>query len=187
MYRKDLSRYEYDIQCGFQLLYVGWIDRGMPFPTGEAPAGLAAKFNMVRYSRYPASFSFALTRGYHYCSFCRNEDRPRSHGEVMIPDSAQPDLFYSANELVGHYIENHGYLPPAEFIRSVFAIDLTKSFDAVVMFDSMLLSKEKMRELYEARARARKAATEADKEIMGARTFSGEYYRYQKWLDENPL
>jgi hypothetical protein len=188
MYFADLSPYYYPVVGGQQLLMVGWLERGHAFPTGEVPAELVAKLRAIEQSPYPRQYSCALTRGLHYCHFCKGDDREASNAELFIPDADVPNRYYATTFLTSHYIEAHRYQPPEAFIRAVLAVDLHRPYDAIVVYDSLLLTPETMREEYEEKAkdaanmRVHPKSTEKQREYF----LRGSHLRYRKWLDENP-
>src|SRR5207237_1384370 len=60
-----------------------------------------------------AALGWGLFRGLHTCEFCR---RVRMFGNFGVPAG---NVLYVAPEMVGHYIEAHSYLPPAELLAAV--------------------------------------------------------------------
>lgn len=65
-------------------------------------------------------------RGYHYCEHCAMEDIEVRQGdnrimlgsaEIWIP--VGDGRVFVAPNLIIHYVRDHGYLPPAEFIDAV--------------------------------------------------------------------
>lgn len=73
-------------------------------------------------------------RGHHSCEFCglgevhaRYEGVQKSLGwaEIWIPrlDGNQNNTFYAAPTLIVHYIANHDYCPPKEFLDAVEALN----------------------------------------------------------------
>jgi len=189
MYVTDLAPYYYPVFGGQQLLMVGWLERDHAFPTGEVPAELVAKLRAIERSPYPRQYSCALTRGLHYCHFCKGGDREASNAELFIPDADIPKRYYATTFLTSHYIESHRYQPPEAFIRAVLAVDLSRPYDAIVVYDSLLLSPETMRRRYEESAKAADnrridpESTEKQREYF----LRGSHLRYRKWLDEDQL
>jgi hypothetical protein len=56
---------------------------------------------------------FGAAAGYHTCEFCG-----RAHGTGNF-GVLSDDLLFVAPEMVVHYVREHGYRPPAEFIAAV--------------------------------------------------------------------
>jgi hypothetical protein len=108
------------------MLNVGWLSDEHPFPRGSVP--LAFAHELERIAREPVQ----LTRGRHLCEFCRPPDdiidaEPRyrevwemfrsGNGELHV--RSETGVVYSAPALVIHYVSEHQYQPPPEFIAAV--------------------------------------------------------------------
>jgi hypothetical protein len=123
-YFADLSQYEYlrsgPVAPSTQLLNVGWLDNDHEFPAGDA--GPHFLMCLVQHLARPAN----QTRGYHLCELCHATETNKittSSGEVTL-GSAELHVFsgpigYAAPNLVVHYVDQHRYLPPSEFIDAV--------------------------------------------------------------------
>ncbi len=148
MYFADLSPYYYPVIGGQQLLMVGWLERGHTLPTGDVPSELVSKLCALEESNYPQQYYCAVTRRYHYCHFCSGDERPVSDRELFLRDAD-----YATTFLTSHYIEAYRYQPPDAVVRAVLAVDLSSPYDAVVVYDSLLLTPETMREEYEENAK----------------------------------
>lgn len=74
--------------------------------------------------------------GLHYCDLCGAAPfgdhpwftpRPGHHcaaagtGEIRVPGPS--GVAFAAPQLIGHYVADHGYLPPRTFCDAVFAFD----------------------------------------------------------------
>ncbi|MFG2894975.1 hypothetical protein [Streptomyces sp. NPDC048248] len=128
-YYADLTPYTYDSDNGdpeasgtwrgVEVLNVGWLRRGKRYPKGAPPPKLAATLN-----RMARTHRARQTRGFHDCPWCTSRlflgrsDGPRASAEIRVMGSG---VAYAAPELVGHYVERHRYLPPAEFIEAVLS------------------------------------------------------------------
>jgi hypothetical protein len=111
---------------------VGWLDGIHPFPTGKVERSLIEKMKLL------ASKPVELYRGVHICELCGGapdrivEVSPKgttfnpewwewavqrsSNGEIRV---AGDRIMFAAPVLIVHYIEEHGYLPPAEFLEAI--------------------------------------------------------------------
>jgi hypothetical protein len=68
-------------------------------------------------------------RGFHVCNLCRaapvkplvveNQGRRISLGASEIRVGARTGTIFAAPDLIYHYVREHGYLPPTEFVRAV--------------------------------------------------------------------
>ena len=93
---------------------VGWLEAGHPYQRGPVPDEF-----LVSLKRHVAeAYQFALSVGVHHCSLCPEGKAQAGKLNLMIPTSR---LLYVAPELIVHYIEDHGYQPPQEFIEAVLA------------------------------------------------------------------
>jgi hypothetical protein len=129
-YFPDLSPYSYG---GHHpgVVHVGWLDGIHPFPKGEVEPSLIEK--MKRLTKRPVE----LYRGKHICELCRGApdmfvekkinpawgkwaDQRWSNGEIRVTGEGG---IFAAPVLIVHYIEEHGYLPPAQFLEAVARIE----------------------------------------------------------------
>lgn len=121
-YYRDLSPYEYTEQS-HAMLNVGWLGRGHPFSTGSTPASTVERLVLL------VDSAENIMRGFHYCEFCDAESPIRlvapvpdgyvwlGTGEIWL--DGEGGVRYSAPTLVVHYITEHSYLPPEEFLAAV--------------------------------------------------------------------
>lgn len=130
---EDLTPYDYFPDQEGDVRNVGWLGKESRFPTGEAEPGLVAALVTL------AAFHHANgTRGFHRCELCgprttRDDYEPTTvpfefaaRGEVMLGSAeihvpGRGGVIYAAPNLVVHYVETHGYEPPADFVRSALA------------------------------------------------------------------
>ncbi len=131
-YFQDLTPYSYserDKELGLLSLNIGWLAGQQPFSRGETPQEFRTQL-----------FQFCLDenlvhiyRGFHECEICNLPSREwaeRRHsiygdkaefasigdGEIrVIGESA----IYAAPALIYHYVVDHEYKPPDDFIQAV--------------------------------------------------------------------
>lgn len=106
MHYKDLTLYDYRTRWP-DSLNIGWLENGDNFPTGnfsEREKVIELLSSMERYN---------LCKGFHVCDFC-GEDR--GNGELHVSYKGQR---YQAPAMIIHYIRDHNYKPPQEFIDAV--------------------------------------------------------------------
>lgn len=114
MFVEDLSTRAY-FADGDKVRAVGWLEAGHAFPRGPVPDGFVAALK----AHVAKAFQPVIFMGSHRCSLCAEEGRHcRGHHNLLVPTAG---LLYVAPELVVHYIEDHGYQPPAEFLDAVLA------------------------------------------------------------------
>ena len=108
MYFKDLFE-EHIPRAGAILVKIGWLSKDEPYTQGECPKEFMDKLKKIKLS--------GLTKGHHYCPFCNNFT---GQGEFYIPIlPASNRKGYSAPHMIIHYIEEHNYCPPQEFMDAV--------------------------------------------------------------------
>ena len=112
MFYEDLSVYEY---CGYidnTHLNVGWLGDVDDFTSGDIPK------SVVDILRDLCSDRGNLTNecmGVHLCPFCDGK-RIKGNGEVWIEYDGKT---YIAPQMIHHYIVEHQYKPPKDFIEAV--------------------------------------------------------------------
>jgi hypothetical protein len=120
-YYADLTPYEY-FGSAPDCLNVGWLEAPHGFPVGEPNPELIRRLaEAARYSRVNQ------TRGYHVCSLCSapKVGRPIRVGWRWIRlGSAElrvraQGVTYASPDLIVHYIRDHSYAPPGQFIDAV--------------------------------------------------------------------
>ncbi len=131
-YYEDLSPYEYFEEyepLKQKSINVGWLSQTKPFLKGETSPEFKAKLfefclddNVVR-----------IARGFHTCEFCDVDDKESfeqtkarygkkaywmsiGDGEIRVIGKS---VVYAAPTLIYHYILEHNYKPPYEFIEAV--------------------------------------------------------------------
>jgi hypothetical protein len=127
-YYPDGSPYEFLPEARDGAVNVGWLDASQPFPTGAVPAEFVDR--LTELCRHAVN----RTRGFHRCGLCPPPDGSRRwSAELASPEGAYPlgsaemridgtnGVRYAAPDLIAHYVTEHGYRPPAEFIAAVLA------------------------------------------------------------------
>jgi hypothetical protein len=133
-YFEDISPYTYSLGES-HILNVAWLASGYPFNRGPVSEKFATR--LQRLAKNPCR----MTRGYHYCDLCIPpqdiiEIAPDylhvwsmnrcGNGEIRI--RAENSMTFSAPSLIWHYIMEHQYQPPSDFLDAViYATDNPKS------------------------------------------------------------
>jgi hypothetical protein len=101
---------------------VGWLESGKEFQIGKVDRRVYDK--LVELSREP--WQPVTCAGLHSCDLCGYE--PISHGvnNIFIPGKG---LLYVCPELIVHYMNAHGYRPPAEFCDAVLVCPPMRSME----------------------------------------------------------
>lgn len=131
MYYPEFSAYdalgEYSI---LGTVRIGWLDKKYDFTTGDTSYDFKNRLFSLCHN------SVRTTRGFHQCQFC---DLPpyepiveEWHGEKIWLGSAEIRVFcqdktYASPNLVFHYVVEHDYCPPEEFIEAVLQGPLPKT------------------------------------------------------------
>jgi hypothetical protein len=103
------------VDAGDHIRAVGWLSADHPYDQGEIPSETLVRIREFAnlWGESTDALGWGVLMGTHTCEFCR---RARRTGNFGVP---QADLLYVAPELLPHYVEQHGYRPPAEFLAAV--------------------------------------------------------------------
>lgn len=132
----DLTPYSYHDRHRLPMLVnVGWIDRSHEFARGDLPHGLLNRLSAF------CEVAVAATRGFHECEFCRNPTIPvivngLKLGSAEIRVFAGDGTIFAAPNLILHYVEQHRYRPPSEFIDAVMTSCVPPSAEYYRMAES---------------------------------------------------
>lgn len=132
MYYSDLTQYDYlggeVVQPGAALLNVGWLDAAYPYASGSVSSEFL--WALWRLCASPVN----PTRGFHHCTFCLQSGRISKFSGMMLVTSpwgelclgsaemrvsGQRGVTYAAPDLIYHYVAEHEYRPPDEFVAAV--------------------------------------------------------------------
>jgi hypothetical protein len=109
---------------------VGWLHPDYPFPNGEVSKQFVAKIKefAARWGTSIDALGWGAAGGFHTCEFCHAAIGSGTFGE---PSS---DHLYYVPEMISHYVEQHGYAPPPDFVGAVLVCPLpgTKEYKSVV-------------------------------------------------------
>lgn len=108
-YFEDLSICTYGLfpkECGVKS--IGWLEKGKEFNRGEVDPKIVEKLKTHK----PGS----LYMGYHNCEFCDDKNAKCCSDILIVNKDGQ---IYQCPKLIIHYIEDHNYLPPQEFLDAV--------------------------------------------------------------------
>jgi hypothetical protein len=99
---------------------IGWLHPDHPYPCGTVPAAFQARLEAFARLASDSTVALALpvAHGYHICEFCNDARGWRNFG---VPAE---NVLFVAPELVAHYVSEHTYTPPAEFVAAVLASPL---------------------------------------------------------------
>jgi hypothetical protein len=124
-YYPDLSPYEYRQPSAIDhVLNIGWLDASHPFRTGIVPNEVLTA--VLRLCQSPVN----RTRGFHVCQLCNSpmfgvtieiEGKIISLGSAEIRVTGEENKTYASPDLIYHYMKEHQYSPPEEFLRALRA------------------------------------------------------------------
>lgn len=138
-YFPDLSPYIYRKQGAIhRTLNVGWLDAAEPYARGDVPSEFIDRLWQF------CTFVLMPTRGYHICNFCKKrqlgplvvtyENRALRLGTAEIRVIGRKGILYASPNLIFHYVTEHNYRPPEEYVRAVLtgpAVDSSKFLELV--------------------------------------------------------
>jgi hypothetical protein len=124
-YYLDLSPYSYtstDSEVGVNSINIGWLAKTKSFTNGVTSQEFQK--NLLEFC---SKWCIHYFLGYHFCQFCRNIDNPiqinqgeeeiqLGNGEIRVIGQAG---IYAAPTLIYHYVVEHHYRPPDEFIEAI--------------------------------------------------------------------
>lgn len=110
MYFRDLFE-EQIPRANSIFVKVGWLDKDKPYTQGECPKKFIDKLKKIKLTMH--------TRGWNDCPFCENAKSSAEYYIPILPTKNRKG--YHSPEMIIHYITEHNYLPPQEFIDAVMA------------------------------------------------------------------
>ena len=117
------------VAAGTHVRAIGWLHPDHAYDKGEVTAEFLTRLKefTARSGHSAQALYFGASGGLHTCEFC---GRAHGIGNFGVPSG---DLLFVAPEMVVHYIEQHGYRPPAEFVAAVFRSPLPDTEDYQVL------------------------------------------------------
>lgn len=138
----DLSAYNYFVRRPLsRVLAVGWLDSFHDFATGRVPSQILDKLRAMMLGNELVNIHVNPMRGIHPCNFCGAEEQflrskfREGWSEIWIPYGGG---FFAAPSMILHYIEEHRYFPPKEFLEAIERFDLTQPFRAQLEYDKII-------------------------------------------------
>ncbi len=111
------------VASGDHIRAIGWLSSSYPFQQGiSSPAFLTRLREFVLLAGdSAAALYFPVFGGVHKCELCLNFWHGCNFG---VPEG---DVLYVAPGMIAHYVEQHGYVPPAEFVEAILNCPLPDS------------------------------------------------------------
>ncbi|MFD2166958.1 hypothetical protein ACFSJY_11905 [Thalassotalea euphylliae] len=151
MYCEDLSNYNYFFpDISGKVKNVGWIVEDQPFSQGIVSDEFKTKLLQLFFGSSSFCSDTNLIRGpSHPCNLCgecfkvelNGKTKSLGSSEIWVPSEKERGIVYASPSLLIHYIEVHGYCPPAEYIEAVMSIDLNTDFNGQDVSYKMLLGR----------------------------------------------
>lgn len=113
------------------LIAIGWLDAGIAYDRGEVPAEFIDRL------RARCRNGVNRTRGLHRCTLCARTAEPglppattvRSKAGAFVVGGAEirvegpSGTRYASPDMIIHFVEEHGYRPPQDYIDGVLRDD----------------------------------------------------------------
>ncbi|WP_443732247.1 DUF7919 family protein [Streptomyces griseochromogenes] len=131
----DLTVYSYG-DSPIPMKNIGWLGRSFGVPTGEGGVNSQALARLEFEIRKPRS----LALGVHECEFCRSNPPVTGNGEIHI--FGTDGTTYSTPTMIVHYIRDHAYSPPSEFVSALLREVPLEWDERAVAFSHMLQEPE---------------------------------------------
>jgi len=92
----------------------------------RSPADRESELSMLRmicalWGEYVTTLGWPVASGFHTCELC---GLFRASGKVAVPTNS---VLFVAPEMVLHYVEQHSYRPPRDFVDAVLSCPLPGS------------------------------------------------------------
>lgn len=123
MYYPDLSPYPNESESsvgGYRILSIGWLAVGRPYTQGKVTLDFLNRLWIF------CCHAVLYTLGFHKCPFCgvwgvvaHHGQEARKLGSAEIRVVGRNNIIYAAPDLIYHYVADHHYRPPDEFIQAV--------------------------------------------------------------------
>ena len=115
--------------AGDHVRAVGWLHSNHAYSKGEVPREFLERHKQfaAQCNESAEALYFGAWGGIHTCEFC---GRAHCSAEFGVPAD---DVLFVAPQMVVHYIEQHGYCPPREFVAAVMRSPLPTSEEYQLM------------------------------------------------------
>lgn len=149
MYFKNHTHYSYNLNKPLKMIVnIGWLSSEHSYEMGDTEPEFIEKLTEIISNDDIYDYTFNRIRCNTPCNLCKesilqpyiNKKRnlpariPLGYCELLIP-SQVTNQYYASPDLILHYIRDHYYKPPQEYIDSVMALDLTRPFNAQDCFE----------------------------------------------------
>ncbi len=145
MYIADFEEYRFGIPFPLpNVRAIGWLDADHDYQKGASVGVFVERlWQLIETRNSQFDLHANVVRGIHPCNFC-GEDicRMRSDGkrtmlgmsELWVPFQHR---WFAAPTLIVHYVEQHEYQPPQDFVSAVLDVDKHSQINAQEAFEKM--------------------------------------------------
>jgi hypothetical protein len=149
-HHEDLSPYLYGMTFVIpEVKNIGWLDKDHPFKIGEVKPEFLSKLKKLIFNSDGGNCNILVNelRGSYECPVCGKHKLKISEeddyfilgsAELWIPDHKIEGQYFATFGLIIHYIEEHHYQPPQDFIDSVLYLKEDISLDAQSIQDKLV-------------------------------------------------
>lgn len=141
MYYEDMSNYCYYLKKPVSTVKnIGWLEKDRAYKKGIVSKKFMQNLVNIIQGNDLINAHVNEIRSYHPCNFCgcgdpitilsKANDVTLGASEIWIPSFSNDDVYFSSPSMVYHYIKDHGYLPPEDFIISVANFEFNKPYVA---------------------------------------------------------
>ena len=98
-------------------LAVGWLHPDYPYSRGAVPVDFLGRLDAFLARSYESicALNWGAKGGYHTCEFC---GKAWGTGIVGVLGGG---MLFCVPKMIAHYVADHGYAPPAEFVSAVLS------------------------------------------------------------------
>ena len=105
---------------------IGWLHPDHPFLRGTASPEFVRRLTEIarNWGKSIAALDWGAAGGFHECEFCSKPLKARRAGHDLASGTfgvPAGDRIYYCPEMIAHYVSEHEYLPPPEFVAAVLA------------------------------------------------------------------
>ncbi|MDC6176244.1 hypothetical protein [Ralstonia solanacearum] len=124
---------------------VGWLDVRSEFESGEVPAAFVERLKLIAGGVGVFKALVEPIRELPVCEICGEVELHDVSGmlipnaEIWVPAAGK---IYASPITILHFIEVHGYRPPAEYVDTVLSVDLAVRFNADEVYREKLKNSE---------------------------------------------
>ncbi|MDB0510037.1 hypothetical protein LBW60_15495 [Ralstonia solanacearum] len=124
---------------------VGWLDVRSEFESGEVPAAFVERLKLIAGGVGVFKALVEPIRELPVCEICGEVELHDVSGmlipnaEIWVPAAGK---IYASPITILHFIEVHGYRPPAEYVDTVLGVDLSVRFNADEVYREKLKNSE---------------------------------------------